>query len=189
MILLFTVTPEEPRKRNDQIEELIAKMATGDTASLGALYDLIKTDVFAYALSKTCNKQDAEDIMQDVFMRIYKCAKQYTPKGTPMAWIITIELNIIRRNFQLKSKNVSFDDNFENKASDKDFEKSTVNDVFLQEMMRTLNEDEREVIVMHTVSDMKFREIAKLTGKPLSTVLSKYNRAIKKLQLIAKEVR
>ena len=169
------------------MEELLERISHGDTAPMGLLYDLIKTDVFAYALSKMGNKQDAEDVTQDTFVQVYKYAKQYKPKGKPRAWIITIELNLIRRRFQLKKRTVSLDESFENTSSGEDVEEKVINNAFLLQLLTMLNEDEREVISLHIVSGMKHREIAKLLGKPLSTVLSKYNRAIKKLQLIVKE--
>lgn len=187
MIVIFALTTEEIQDRNSHIEELLSTIADGDTASMGLLYDLIKTDVFAYALSKMGNKHDADDIMQDTFVQVYKYAKQYQPKGKPMAWIIRIELNLIRRHFQLKSRTTSFDESFENTPSGENFEEDIINNAFLRKIMKTLNEEEREVITLHIVSGMKHREIAKLLEKPLSTVLSKYNRAIKKLQLVVKE--
>ena len=58
---------------------------------------------------------------------------------------------------------------------------------FLRELMRTLTPEEREVVVLHAVSGLKHREIAALLDQPLSTVLSRYNRAIKRLQLTVKE--
>lgn len=187
VIVVFTLTAEKVQDRNAGIEALLLEISNGNTASVGALYDLIKTDVFAYALSKTGNRHDADDITQDTFLQIYRYAGQYTPKGKPMAWIMTIELNLIRRCFQSKARTMSFDESFENTASEEDVEQSVINSAFLAEMMRTLNEEEREVITLHIVSGMKHREIAKLLQKPLSTVLSKYSRAIKKLQLVVKE--
>ncbi|MBR6703587.1 MAG: RNA polymerase sigma factor [Clostridia bacterium] len=186
-MIVFALTTEEIQDKNDRIEELLSLISDGDTASMGLLYDLIKTDVFAYALSKTGNKLDADDVMQDTFVKIYKYAKQYKPKGKPMAWIITIELNLIRRRFQLKSRTVGFDESFANTPSRENVEEKIINNAFLRELLKTLNEEEREVISLHIVSGMKHREIAKLLQKPLSTVLSKYNRAIKKLQLVVKE--
>ncbi len=187
MMVVFALTTEEIKDRNARVEELLSAIADGDTASMGLLYDLIKTDVFAYALSKMGNKHDADDIMQDTFVQVYKYAKQYQPKGKPMAWIIRIELNLIRRHFQLKSRTVEFDERFENTPSGENFEEGVINNTFLREIMKTLNEEEREIITLHIVSGLKHREIAKLLQKPLSTVLSKYNRAIKKLQLVVKE--
>ena len=66
---------------------------------------LIKTDVFAYALSGTGNKADAEDVMQNVFLQIYRNATRYVPEGKPMAWIFTIEINLIIR-FQIWNLNI-----------------------------------------------------------------------------------
>ena len=103
-----------------------------------------------------------------------------------MAWIITIEKNIINRFFQLRSRNISIHD--ENISIDEisSTERICDND-FLNNLLKNLNEFEREVISLHVVTGLKFREIAKLLNKPISTVLSKYNRAIKKLQKLIKE--
>ncbi|MGN1061448.1 MAG: RNA polymerase sigma factor [Candidatus Coproplasma sp.] len=187
MFIVFAISTEEIQDRNSRIEELLAKISNGDIASIGLLYDLIKTDVFAYALSKLGNKHDADDITQDTFVQIYKYAGQYQPKGKPMAWIIKIELNLIRRHFQLKSRTAELFENLDNTKSCDSCEEVLINNAFLREIMRTLTEEEREVVTLHVVSGMKHREIAKLLHKPLSTVLSKYNRAIKKLQMVVKE--
>lgn len=187
VIVIYALTTEERQDKNTQIESALAAISDGNAESMGILYDLIKTDVFAYALSKMGNKHDADDVMQDTFVQVYKHAKQYVPKGKPMAWIIKIELNLIRRHFQLKHRTVNFDESFENMSTGEDFEQGVINNAFLQELMKSLNEEEREVISLHVVSGFKHREIAALLQKPLSTVLSKYNRAIKKLQVIVKE--
>ncbi|MBR2614930.1 MAG: RNA polymerase sigma factor [Clostridia bacterium] len=181
------MTEEEKQNKNAEIEKLIYSISFGNTQSMGRLYDLIKTDVFAYALSKMANKGDAEDIMQDTFVQIYKHAKQYLPKGKPMAWIFTIELNLIRRFFQINSRTTELPDLFENTYAKENVEEKIIDNLFLIELVKNLSQDEREIISLHVVSNMKHKEIAKLLGKPLSTVLSRYNRAIKKLQLIVKE--
>jgi RNA polymerase sigma-70 factor (ECF subfamily) len=49
-------------------------------------------------------------------------------------------------------------------------------------MLKLLSDEERQIITLHAVSGLKHRQIAELLDIPLSTVLSKYNRAIKKLQ-------
>ena len=54
--------------------------------------------------------------------------------------------------------------------------------LLLKECMTSLSEEERQIFVLHALSGLKHREIGKLLDLPLSTVLSKYNRAIKKIQ-------
>ena len=186
MLVVFTLTTEEILDKNAEIERLLGKIAEGDIPSVGALYDFIKTDVYAYALSKTGNKADADDIMQDTFVRIFKYAKRYIPKGKPMAWIITIELNVIRRFHQVSARTVSLDPTIDI-ASAEDTERTVVNNYLVKQLLATLGEEEREIVTLHIVTGLKHREIAKILQKPLSTVLSKYNRAIKKLRWIVKE--
>ena len=167
---------------NSLIEKLILNVANGDMTSFGMLYQAIKSDVFAYALSKTANKQDAEDITHDTFVQIYKNATKYTPSGKPLAWIFTIEINLIRRQYNIRKRTVPLNEARDEKLSNSDLSSEIINNQFLCEIMKCLTEEEREIISLHVVSGLKHREIAKLLDKPLSTVLSKYNRAIKKLK-------
>ncbi|MBQ3597428.1 MAG: RNA polymerase sigma factor [Clostridia bacterium] len=187
MIVVFALNVDDVQNKNARIEQLLLDVSNGDATSMGSLYDLIKTDVFAFAISKLANKQEADDVMQDTFIQIYKYAKQYQPQGKPLAWIFRIELNLIRRLFQLKTRNVQLDEGIENTLSSQNMEDKIINSAFLNETLKILNEEEREVVTLRIVSGMKNNEIAKLLEKPLSTVLSKYNRAIKKMKLIVKE--
>lgn len=187
MLIIYTLTEGEFRNKDARAEEYIRKMADGDVSAMGELYELIQTDVYAYALSKTANRELAEDIAHDTLVSVWKNAKQYTPHGKPLAWIFTIELNLIRKNLNHNRRYVQFDESIANEADDADFTENVINNEFLRQLLALLNEEERELIALHAVSGLKFREIAKLLGKPLSTVLSKYNRAIKKLQAEIKE--
>ena len=54
--------------------------------------------------------------------------------------------------------------------------------MMLQTAMEILKEDERQIVLLHVSAGLKHREISENLGIPLSTVLSKYNRAMKKLQ-------
>ena len=185
-MLSFSLTTEETMSRNERIEALLARMGEGDTDAVGALYDLIRTDVYAYALSKLCNRYDADDVTQDVFVRIFRYAKRYEPRGKPMAWIITIERNLICRRCEREARQV----NWEAVSREEyvgDAVELVVNNEFLKLLLRALSEEEREIVLLHVVSGLKHREIAGLLGKPLSTVLSKYNRAIRKLKAVGKE--
>lgn len=187
MFIICTLSLAEIKDKNRRIEELISEMSCGRISAMGELYELIKADVYAYALSKTGHRENAEDIMQDTFVQIYKYAAQYRPQGKPMAWIVTIELNLIRRRQQLSARTVSLDDSIASGQEEEDFAQSVINNEFLRTVMRALSEDEREVITLHINSGLKHREIAEILEKPLSTVLSRYNRAIRKLQAIVKE--
>lgn len=185
MLLCCTLSDEELHTRNELIEKSIIKLGDNGIGSIDELYSMIKTDVYAYALSKVGNPKDAEDIMQDTFIQIYKYSKRYEPKGKPLAWIFTIVNNLANRKFQIEGRFSSYDEVIEESEDEKNYEENIINNEFLKYLFKVLNKEEQEIVVLHVVSGMKNVEIAKFLDKPISTVLSKYNRAIKKLKKYA----
>lgn len=186
MLMLCAISDTDAEIRDRRVERLIAELGTGNMSAMGELYELISPDVYAFALSKTANRDNAEDITHDTFIQIYKYARRYEPRGKPMAWIFTAELNLIRRQYTLNSRHMTYDDTLDTASSD-DTADNISSKILVNELLLRLDESEREVVVLHIVSGMKHKEIAELIGAPISTVLSRYNRAIKKLQNKLKE--
>ena len=99
-----------------------------------------------------------------------------------MAWIFTIARNLAYMKLR-KRKRISFltIEDVESVIGFSDV-KNTEERIVLEAAFRVLNMEERQIVILHAVSGLKHKEISKIVKKPLSTVLSKYNRAIKKLE-------
>lgn len=79
----------------DDIEELIARTSLGDKAAFGALYDATSGKLFAVCLSVLKNRAEAEDALQDVYLRIWNKSDRYLVTGhSPMTWLITVARNL-----------------------------------------------------------------------------------------------
>lgn len=77
------------------IEELISKVALGDRAALAALYDATSGKLFSVCLRVLRNRSEAEDALQDVYLRIWAKAGRYAVTGhSPMTWLITVARNL-----------------------------------------------------------------------------------------------
>ena len=163
-------------------EGWFARIASGDQAAFQLLYKQAKGSIYAYALSLLRNKDEAEDVMQDTFLKIRSAAHLYRSQGKPMAWMITIARNICMMRFRQK-KYTPFT-LVENEDGDGGLDRiSDAEDrMVLKAAFRVLAEDELQIIMLHAVSGMKHREIGEILGMPLSTVLSKYRRGLKKLR-------
>ena len=153
MFVFCAMNIEQAKNKNKQVEALLNKIAHADMDAVGELYDLIKTDVYAFALSKFLSSSDAEDIMQETFVRVFKYAKQYKPSGKPMAWIITIELNLIRRHFQLASRVTPLDEAIALTQNVSESEVDSVNGIFVQQVLKLLSEDQRLTTSILSVGD------------------------------------
>ena len=187
MFIFLALTDGE--SRDVAVEVLLKKIGIGDKDALARLYELISGDVYAYAVSKLGNAADAEDVLQDSFVKIYRYASRYEAHGKPMAWIFTIAVNTAKRQRELKARHISYDDVLDaNEPKETSAEERSIRNEFVREVLSLLSESEREIVVMHAMWGFKHREIAKQLGMPLATVLSKYNRSIKKLRELCWEV-
>ncbi|MEG1809706.1 MAG: RNA polymerase sigma factor [Oscillospiraceae bacterium] len=125
---------------------------------------------------------NAQDAVQETFMKIREVSHLYRPNGKPLAWILTIAKNISLNFLRKTSRETPSQDC----VPEDDLRFSCVSDptdrLVLSTALNILSEDERQIILLHVVSGVKHMEIAKALQLPLSTVLSRYHRALKKLK-------
>lgn len=79
---------------NSFLEEEIAMIALGNKDALSNIYYNTKHIVYGFSLSILKNIHEAEDILQEVFIKIYENADSYQANGKPLAWILTITKNL-----------------------------------------------------------------------------------------------
>ncbi|MBQ6872795.1 MAG: RNA polymerase sigma factor [Clostridia bacterium] len=192
MFLFFSALAIENEIRSSRkvphiSDELIERIAQGDQEAFHKLYEETSSLVFGYALSILKDKHKAEDVMQDTYIKVYSNAGSYTGKGKPMAWILTITRNLALMNFRQKQHENIDDDQYQSIYDMPHIHSE--NKMLVDHLLSRLSDEEREIVMLHAMSELKHREIAALTGLPLSTVLSKYNRAIAKLREFMKEER
>lgn len=179
---------EKETGRSEQ-DRLLLLIKERDRDAFRLLYEETAKNVYGYALSIVKNPQDAEEIMQDTYVTVWNQAGQYCSDGKPMAWIFTIARNLcyMRLRRQTAWNGVSLEELKEQESGWEpgelcgDIEMAPEKQALL-EALKTLKEEERTMVLLHDASGMKHREIADTLGIPLSTVLSKYRRALKKLE-------
>ena len=169
------------RKENRILSDLLINLEN-DMNKLEEIYDITKLDVYKFALSILKNASDAEDVMQDTYINIYKYAHMYKSLNKPMAWILTITRNLALNKLKKSKKdNIEIEDN--HITCDNVYDIVLINHIF-----ESLNEEDRKIVMLKTINNLRFIDISKLLDLNLSTVLSKYNRAIKKIKNEYKDV-
>ena len=184
-MFLFCTAPIDQKKNRDRRleadEDLIRRIGQDDQNAFRAFYESTKNSVYGYALSILKNKQNAEDVMQETYLKIRENAPFYQPQGKPMAWVITIAKNLCFMKLREGVRAVQLPAE-ESETVDFSEVSETEDRLVLEALMNRLSDGEREIVLLHAVSGLKHREIAKVLSLPLSTVLSKYSRAMKKLK-------
>lgn len=182
MICLTSTTNIMDAGSEEVLERYIASIAKGDKDALSSLYRNASSAVYGYALSILKNTHDAEDVLHDCFVNIYSSAQSYKAAGKPMAWILTITKNLclLKIREQRKTSHIPEED-WQNYIAENQ-EMSSEDKLVIEKCMTILSDEERQIVLLHVVAGFKHREIAQHMDLALATVLSKYNRALKKLR-------
>lgn len=168
----------------NELEKLLGAIGENkNTDDLTRLYELASPAVYSFALSILRNTHDAEDVLQDLFVAVYNSASSYR-RGNPMAWILTITKNLCLMKIRSRSKTEDISEDDWLKIALPEDGVSQEDRMVINACLERLTDTERQIVVLHAVSGIKHREIAKLLDLPLATVLSKYNRTLKKLRLM-----
>lgn len=186
-MLVFLSMPAAKAPDPAFLEERIKAIARGDTRALGELYDGTHAAVYGFALSLLKNAHDAEDVLQDAYLRIYHGAPGYRPDGKPMAWILTITRNLALTVLRKRQGGEVFAFDALERVLSENPAFSAEDAWILRAVLETLDEGERQLVTLHVIGGLKHRETARMLGIPLSTVLSKYARALGKLKRALKE--
>lgn len=169
---------ENPRKSPDISDKLIEDLASGDKEALKELYEKTSSAIYGFALSIVANRHDAQDIMQELYIKAYENAPKYEGRGKPMAWLMTITRNLALMKLRDNGRFGQMDDNKDGQGENVDFGERQV----LKAALELLSPFQRQAVMLHALSGFKHHECAAVMKIPLSTELSHYHRGIKKLK-------
>lgn len=144
------------------------------------LFDEHKKHVFAMALSILRDFELAEDVLQEVFIKLYQHMKHHEITNVK-AWLLTVARNTALDHYRKKKREITgFDDEYFERAHY--FSEDPLDKMVLAKYLKLLNSEERQIVILKEISGMKHREIAKIIEIPLGTVIWKYGIALKKLR-------
>jgi len=174
----------------------------GDTASFDRLVDHFGNRIYGFLYRLTGSRTDAEDLMQEVFVRLVRMISVYQHDGRFEAWLFRIAANLCRdrvRRAKRTPKMAALESRADGDANN-DAGLRTAGDVAsevappdaglvraeeldaLGRAIAQLPEAERTVIMLRHFSQMSFKEIAEATGTPLGTALARAHRALGRLK-------
>lgn len=163
-------------------EELLNRVTQGDGTAFKELYEKTDRSVYSFILSIMKNPQDAEELMQETYLKVWTSSHLYKDQGKALAWIFTIARNFcyMRLRGRKRESDIPIEDLEQGELCPQI--ENAVDRMVLNKALDVLSEEERQIVLLRTGAGLKHREIAAGLNMPLPTVLSKYSRAIKKLE-------
>lgn len=162
----------------NQLEEIIECFRKGDYQRFPSFYEATHKKIYFIAYGLVGNKEEAEDVSQETYTRFISRLSSYQKGTNPYAYLATIARNIA---YDLLRKRDNTPLSYEEEIGGEE-EKSTSSMKEISRYLEKLSPLEREIIILHVLEDMKFKDVAKVVGKSLSATLVCYHRAMKKLR-------
>ncbi len=169
-----------------RLDKLVRAFEKGDESAFDALYEATSTDVYYTILLVLKDPSLSEDIMQETYMKMIEALPGYRPRGEFRAWIKTIAKRMALNAYNRRKKELPSDEGegpLSLLTSGDDAEKRSE----LAELLRILDEEEKEIVIRHAVLGEKHKTIAEALERPLGTVLWKYRDALRKLRRMGGE--
>lgn len=183
--------------------EIVKIILDWDINAFSIIMDRYEKKLLSYISKKTnLSVEDAENLLQDIFIKVYKKLNYYNSSYTFNAWIYKIAYNAILDNYKKKDKwnHVSLDLNIDeewnnslldliedkNANIEDNLKKQELNKKIF-EIINSLDEKYKEVIILKYMEDLKYEEISDVLKIPYNTVGTLINRAKKQIkQLVEK---
>jgi RNA polymerase sigma factor (sigma-70 family) len=169
-------------------ETLMRAVRDGDLAKLGPLFERYHIPLFDFLTRMTGDRTAAEDLVQDIFMRVLKYRATFRDAGSFETWLFRIARNARADYFRLRRPVEPLADEAMERPEpsagparrlEVDRERAQ-----LRRALMLLREDKRELIILARYQDMKYEQIAEVLGIEVGAVKVRVHRAIKELREI-----
>ena len=193
-------TTPEVATRNTSTEEdrvLVARAQEGDTRAFDDLVRKYTPKLYGMVYNMTSNREDTDDLLQDVFAKAYRSLKRFLGKSSFYTWIYSIAVNMTLNHLKKRGRHmkVSLDDVDTGIANDPDFiaittaKSNVAREVNIHELQKRLNaammklsEDHRTVVTLYDIQGLQHAEISKILGVSEGTIRSRLFYAHRQLQ-------
>ena len=171
---------------------LIKRCQNREAEAFAPLMNMYKQQLFSYLIKRTGNRETAEDLFQEILIKIWRNLPKYQKKEKFGSWIFSIAHNLTVDSFRKKKVRSIIsqtEDLEEMRHTDNPLEKVEKDEQrkMLSNALLQLSEKQKEVFLLRQHGEMTFKEIAAFTNQPINTVLSHMNYAVKKLKRVLRK--
>lgn len=177
-------------------EELLAGIASGCRDSFSALYDSFHSALYGIAFGVTRNHSEAQEILQEAFLSIWKKSGSYDPRlGKASTWIIHLTRNLSIDRLRKRQRHDAGQERLSEEPPPEPLVADPVHRLIsrerarrVREELRRLPDDQRLVLELAFYEGMTQSEIAERLGEPLGTIKSRIRRAMERVRSVVSDL-
>ena len=164
------------------LEQIMTRYQRGDAAAAESLVDLLSGQLHFFFSSQMGSREEADDMLQEVWLRIHRVRHTYRPGEPVLAWVYAIARRVridnYRRRYRIARREVAADVLPEVRAG----QGSSQELPSFAELVALLPESQREVLTMLKVGGLSIEEVARATSSTAGSVKQKVHRAYDRLR-------
>jgi len=173
--------------------EIVNRCLAGDVNAFEVLIDRYKKAVYNTAYRMMGNREEAEDVSQEAFIRMYKSLSKYNPEYKFITWALKVTTNLCLDSLRKrKSETIPIDEGFDIKDGKDTPEEEYIrkeNQKLVQDAIMKLPGKYREFLILFHHRNLSYQEIMDITGESLTIVKNRLYRARQMLkeELLSRE--
>ena len=167
-------------KKHDrkQFNNLLKRISRGEKDAFEEFDDYYGRFIFAHAWAVTNSFFLADEITNDVLLKVWTASQKCSEVSNPVGWIYTITINC---SIDKVKQEKQYAEIYDIPCNDANLELVESSDAFYK-AIAPLKENERKIIIFKTIEKLSFKEIAKIMKEPVSSVSAVFYRALKKIE-------
>lgn len=169
---------DDTTEQNKEFKIIIDKIQSGDTQSYSIIIDHFQKQIYLYCFYLLRNKEEAEDATQDIFIKGLESIHRFTYNVSLSAWLYRIAKNHCTDQIKKKNKELRFLKDYQADQKQEQEHKYTE---YILECLDQLNFEERQILLLRSLEEYSYEEIAYIMELKPMNIRKKYERLRKKL--------
>lgn len=176
-------------------QEILTKAAAGDLKAFETIYRETSSFVYNVAFRVINNKEDTEEVVQEVFLTVHHKLKEFRFESSFKTWIyrVTVNhaINMAKKMSKIRDKAMVYDEQIHPVPVAAEIENKMErehSEGIVGELLNAINPDQRACVVLRNIEGLSYEEIAKTLKININTVRSRLKRAREKMLSLKKQV-
>ncbi|GIO30465.1 MULTISPECIES: RNA polymerase sigma factor [Paenibacillus] len=164
----------------DDIEAVVEKVKSGDKQSYAVIIRAFEHQMYTYCYYILKNREEAEDALQDIFIKVYQSITKYNRQVSFSSWLYKVAYYHCLDQLRKKSRRKKLIDDQKEMQPLDDYRQTNAERA-AEELLMNLKPEERHLMLLKVVEQYSFEEIAEIMDSKPATLRKKYERIRKKL--------
>lgn len=164
-------------------EEIFELLKTNRKLGIEELYKIYSKLVFGVIYSILKNTDETEDVLQNLFIKIFKLDNEKLPTKSHLSWLYSVAKNETINYIKKYSKEKKFENLYEISDNDTEIEK-VLDKEYFNNLIKNLPQKQQEILSLKIVSNLSFKEIANILNMKIPTVQWHYYKSLNTIKLL-----